>query len=308
MLKGFLKMRESLEREGALPRKKGTSYHLRMDQISTSFFITNFPEQLGWGDIWKIFTRYGSVSDVFIPKKVDKWGRRFGFVKFKEVRDVEELGRKLDDVWFGDIKIEVNRAKFSKDDQKEGNKPAKGETTRKRAAINVKVIEGVSFKSLLLKNTEPSGATPELKTGESKKNRLLSVKDLAPLELRVCDSTLKSLERSMVGVLKNSVDFHSFHERLLLEGHHDVKATPMGGNLVLLQSPCEGELEEVLKCNKGWWDFCFSKMLPWKPNILSESREVWLQIYGLPLHAWDEGSFKMMAGRFGVFLDFDEEL
>ncbi|GAU48287.1 hypothetical protein TSUD_236570 [Trifolium subterraneum] len=65
-----------------------------MDQISTPFFFTNFPEEVGWGDLWKLFARYGSVVDVFIPKKVDKWGRKFGFVKFKEVKEVESLSNR----------------------------------------------------------------------------------------------------------------------------------------------------------------------------------------------------------------------
>ncbi|MCI48795.1 hypothetical protein A2U01_0070038, partial [Trifolium medium] len=40
--------------------------------------------------------------------------------------------------------------------------------------------------------------------------------------------------------------------------------------------------------------------------MISESRVIWIQIYGIPLHAWEECSFKSVAGRFGVFLDFDD--
>ncbi|MCI32184.1 RNA-binding protein 25-like, partial [Trifolium medium] len=76
-----------------------------MDQISTSFYFTNFLEELGWGDLWKLFAKYGSVCDVFIPKKMDKWGRRFGFVKFKEVNDVDALSSKLEDVWCESFKL-----------------------------------------------------------------------------------------------------------------------------------------------------------------------------------------------------------
>jgi hypothetical protein len=307
-------MREKEEREGVRSqgfgtRRKVPGYLHRVNQISTSFFITNFPEELGWGEIWKIFAKFGSVSDVFIPKKVDKWGRKFGFVKFKEVRDVEELTRRLEDVWHGQTKFSVKRARFGPNDPVEEAKVKTSETTRKRVAVDVRVIEDVSFKTMLVRGK------PQLEEevggvgggGEKEKNRLHCVKDLAPLELGVCASTLRSLERSMVGFLKNSVDFHTFNDRLLLEGHHEVKAIQMGGNLVLLQSACDGELREVMNCNKVWWEFCFSKVIPWKPNLLSESREIWIQIYGLPLHAWEEGSFKAVAGRFGVFLDFDED-
>ncbi|WJX81141.1 hypothetical protein P8452_64061 [Trifolium repens] len=200
----------------------------------------------------------------------------------------------------------VKRARFGKEDQKEESPVMKTVLPRRRVAMNVKVIEGVSFKSLLLKGRETPGVVDERVEGEGKKNRLHCVNDLAPLQIHVCDSTLKELEGSKVGLLKNSVDLLSFQERLMLEGIHEIKATNMGGNLVLLQGSCAGELEEVMRCNKVWWDKCFSKIIPWSPNLVSESRETWIQIFGIPLHAWDESCFKSVAGRFGVFLDFDE--
>jgi hypothetical protein len=41
------------------------------------------------------FARFGRVGEVYIPNKVDKQGKRFGFVKFREVRDEVELLRML---------------------------------------------------------------------------------------------------------------------------------------------------------------------------------------------------------------------
>jgi hypothetical protein len=56
------------EREGSQNENGGRKgYVHRMDQISTSFFFTNFPEELGWGDLWRLFAKFGSVCHVFIP-------------------------------------------------------------------------------------------------------------------------------------------------------------------------------------------------------------------------------------------------
>ncbi|GAU50749.1 hypothetical protein TSUD_191130 [Trifolium subterraneum] len=167
------------------------------------------------------------------------------------------------------------------------------------------VMDEVSFKSILVRDKALGEEEMVEPGGERKRTRLLCAKDLAPLELHVCNDTLRALEGSWVGFLKNSVDYHAFQGRLLMEGQLEVKSTQMGGNMVLLQCPCEGELMEVMKCNKSWWDHFFLKVIPWKPHLLSESRETWIQVYGIPLHAWEENSFKMIAGRFGVFLDFD---
>jgi hypothetical protein len=285
-------------------RKKKSTYAHRMDQISSSYFVTNFSEEIGWGDLWKLFTRFGSVSDVYIPNKVDKRGRRFGFVKFKDVRDEAALSKSLEEVWCDNVKLWVNRARFGKGEEKVKSAPKPGFSLLKKDGEDTSVKDDVSFKSMLVGNK--SGGEVTVQGGEKKKFRLNSVGDLAPLELQVCDNTWKELSMSKVAFLRNTVDFHAVADRLALDRNHEVKARQMGGNMVLLQSPCEGELAEVLKCNKQWFDHCFSKVISWKPNMLSESREIWIQVFGLPLHAWDENSFKRLAGRFGVFLDFDE--
>jgi RNA recognition motif-containing protein len=118
-------MRESVEREtggfGGSARansgkKKGFFHHL--DQITTSFFITNLPDDASIGDLWKTFREFGRVGEVYIPKKLDRRGRRFGFVKFKEVEDVEALGDRLKDVWIGPYKLWVNRSRFERSERK----------------------------------------------------------------------------------------------------------------------------------------------------------------------------------------------
>ncbi|MCI22421.1 RNA-binding protein 25-like, partial [Trifolium medium] len=84
-------MREKVERGGRkeweegemrVQRRKGFVH--RLDQETTSFFFTNFPEDAKVTELWSKFARHGRVGEVYVPKKLDKQGRRFGFVKFKE--------------------------------------------------------------------------------------------------------------------------------------------------------------------------------------------------------------------------------
>lgn len=97
--------------------KKKIGFFKHWDQITTSYFFTHFPEELHYTDLWKVFARFGRVGEVFMPKKRDKWGRRFGFVKFLEVSDEAGLTRRLEEVWWGDMKLKVNRARFGRDDK-----------------------------------------------------------------------------------------------------------------------------------------------------------------------------------------------
>jgi len=51
----------------------------------------------------------------------------------------------------------------------------------------------------------------------------------------------------------------------------------------------------------------FKKVHRWSPEHVADSRTVWLNVHGVPLHVWDEPLFKNLGSLFGVFVDFDED-
>ncbi|GJX10356.1 DIE2/ALG10 family protein [Tanacetum coccineum] len=63
-------------------------------RVSTSVFVTNFPEQSGAKELWNACKLYGHVVDAFIPNRRSKIGKRFGFVQFIKVFDAERLNRR----------------------------------------------------------------------------------------------------------------------------------------------------------------------------------------------------------------------
>ncbi|GKD44031.1 RNA-directed DNA polymerase, eukaryota, nucleotide-binding alpha-beta plait domain protein [Tanacetum coccineum] len=60
-------------------------------RISKSVFVTNFPDAYGSRDLWKLCETYGKVVDVFIPNRLSKAGKRFAFVRFIKVDDIDRL-------------------------------------------------------------------------------------------------------------------------------------------------------------------------------------------------------------------------
>ncbi|GJV09337.1 nucleotide-binding alpha-beta plait domain-containing protein [Tanacetum coccineum] len=52
-------------------------------KISTSLFVTNFPDTCSAKDLFNFCKQYGHVVDAFIPLKRSKAGKRFGFVRFQ---------------------------------------------------------------------------------------------------------------------------------------------------------------------------------------------------------------------------------
>ncbi|GKF14511.1 nucleotide-binding alpha-beta plait domain-containing protein, partial [Tanacetum coccineum] len=85
-----------------------------VQQISTSIFVTNFPEQFTARDLWNTCTQYGNVIDAFIPNRRSKSGHRFGFVRFIKIKDIDRLVNNLCTVWVGRLRIHANIARFQR--------------------------------------------------------------------------------------------------------------------------------------------------------------------------------------------------
>jgi energy-coupling factor transporter ATP-binding protein EcfA2 len=45
----------------------------------------------------------------------------------------------------------------------------------------------------------------------------------------------------------------------------------------------------------------------WIPGLMAAKKEVWIQVYGIPLHIWGDNLFKLIGNNIGVFVDFDDE-
>lgn len=81
---------------------------------SISFFFTNFPTHYKVEDMWKEFLKWGIVIDVFIAPRIDRFGKKYGFVRFINVQNPKALEVKLDSLWLGTYKLRVNIPVFQR--------------------------------------------------------------------------------------------------------------------------------------------------------------------------------------------------
>jgi hypothetical protein len=123
----------------------------------------------------------------------------------------------------------------------------------------------------------------------------------------VNEELCKELRDGVVGVLSREKDVKRIQTTLFMEGYRSISVTHMGGNMVILRSPVVGDVDRLLRSKNECLKYYFSALKPWNPGLLASQREVWVHIYGIPLHIWGETFFKLIGNRMGVFLDFDEE-
>jgi len=63
-------------------------------------------------DMVKVFQKWARVKEVFISRRLNKWGRRVGFVRFLEEKNVRRLEGELDQIYIGNRKLHVNIPKY----------------------------------------------------------------------------------------------------------------------------------------------------------------------------------------------------
>ncbi|GJW30068.1 RNA-directed DNA polymerase, eukaryota, reverse transcriptase zinc-binding domain protein [Tanacetum coccineum] len=69
----------------------GNPYHKDLENIATSFYVTNMPPALTSKGLWNMCASHGRLVDAFIANKLSKGGKRFGFIKFLGVKDANSI-------------------------------------------------------------------------------------------------------------------------------------------------------------------------------------------------------------------------
>jgi hypothetical protein len=259
----------------------------RSDKDSIPFFFTNIPDQASTTDLWRLFASFGYVGEVFMANKLDKWGRRFGFVKYREVRDVNVLADRLKEVWLWDTRLKVNKARFGREE-----KEVSAEQKRVvNAGALTEVTIGISFRNVLA-----AEGTKELMVRE----------EMQRMEILPSEDMLQYLSDCFVGLLSQDLEPHRLKYGLVMEGLSQISVTGMGDRMVLLKVTSKESLESLIENHQPWWNSIFKEVKRWSPQLVAKRRQTWIHMHGIPLHVWDEHLFKTVGARFGVFIDFDE--
>jgi hypothetical protein len=270
-------MRERVERQGVGKGKAGEGinrprgYLHRLDQLRSNIvFLLKLPggcyrarvmEKFCW--VWK------GGRCIYIPKKVDKQGRRFGFVKFRDVKDAMELLRSISDIWIGSFKLRVNRSKFRKNQQLSVDAP-QPVVLRKESKL---IQNDKTFKGALVDAGRREGGL--VTSTEEPRPRQQVV-----WEVEVEEEVLARLGGAYVGYLVENKEAALIQNQLWMGGFQNLNICSMGFMKILISSDKVGEVKEVVE-SVGWWCSLFERVFLWSPGLVSNQRVVWLRCYGV---------------------------
>ncbi|GJX15428.1 putative RNA-directed DNA polymerase, eukaryota, reverse transcriptase zinc-binding domain protein [Tanacetum coccineum] len=122
--------------------------------------------------LWRMFKKYGTVYDMFMVNKRLRNGKRYGFVRFKNVVENEMLYKALETIWIDKYKLRVFKAEDRKDmDEKVDG--SKGENGRYGGDYNIK--KGFNQYE---RNSEQDGCKQQEEVTMNKSERLIEMEGM----------------------------------------------------------------------------------------------------------------------------------
>ncbi|GKC16466.1 nucleotide-binding alpha-beta plait domain-containing protein [Tanacetum coccineum] len=105
--------RRQEQRNKGIPNKSHPNFREEHKSFS-SIFVSNIPWNASVQDLWDICNKWGVVIDVYIAAKRSKSGHRFGFVRFINVNDINQLVSNLRTAWMGGFHLFADVAKYGR--------------------------------------------------------------------------------------------------------------------------------------------------------------------------------------------------
>lgn len=255
----------------------------------TKFYVSNLPERCSGADLAKEVRNFGNIFDIYIARKRDKEGKRFGFVSLLDVKDRKELERVLSSIRLGDFRLKVNVARFVLEEGEVNNRrffvpknvaanisqegPPK---TNVYVPRNVYASNSVSFKEAFV-------GTPKEKT--------LTVDDKV--------NAFETLHGRSIVVQVVSLEVLKNIRRILKEmGLAEGIINCMGG-MVILVSFFSGEHAIMAKDELIGRPELFSSVYIWEGQEITFERIAWLRVTGIPLCVLDKQVLRNIGSMFG---------
>ncbi|GKC48066.1 RNA-directed DNA polymerase, eukaryota [Tanacetum coccineum] len=269
-------------------------------KISHSVFVTNFPDYVNSRDLWNKCSVYGTVIDVFIPNKKSKAGKRFAFVRFIKVFNLDRLVKNLCTIWIGSYHLFANQVRYDRPQkplnpntnvpQKYGSK--KDADHRNGSTGSHQKKGGVtSYVSVV------NGVTPLVQPG----NSLSSAPALVLDEECVVE---RDFSNCAMGRVKSFDSITKLQSLLVDEGFVNVTLSYLGGLWVMFE--CDKPDTKRNLVNHVGINSWFQVIQEVNPDFVSDERVVWLDIEGVPLYAWSRKSFDKIGNKWGEVLNIED--
>ncbi|GAB2283838.1 hypothetical protein Dimus_018325 [Dionaea muscipula] len=104
---------------------------------NVTIYIEDIPDDVNVGELRRMFWRFGVVKDVFILRKKNRSGRRFGFVQYDCDVEADVAVQRSNGMWLRGKQLCVSKAKYAK--KKQQHTDAKDNRTRESSVTAARI-------------------------------------------------------------------------------------------------------------------------------------------------------------------------
>ncbi|KAK8544296.1 hypothetical protein V6N13_034658 [Hibiscus sabdariffa] len=259
-----------------------------------TLFVNNLPPFLHWSGLKQVFERQGDVVDSFIANKLDRSGRRFGFVRFSNNRDADRAIERLNRFNLYGSRIEVSYVKFQGRTSYWRKVKPRTETFVVNESKGKEKMHNTSLSTGNRMDNRWNGKhklfSPEL--GESSKDYISHIKRIHG---HVEEESLWRLSKSLIGLMATNCSSENVMDRLHNWGLGDMEIRSLGSRRFLIFI----KEDDLLKTLEGQqWSLLkevFVEVDYWVESFKIPERSTWIEVTGIPLHCWNSITFKRIA-------------
>nr|GEV38688.1 RNA-directed DNA polymerase, eukaryota, nucleotide-binding alpha-beta plait domain protein [Tanacetum cinerariifolium] len=228
-------------------------------------------------DLWKLCQSYETVVDVYIPNRRSKAGKRFAFVRFIKVDNVDRLVGNLYTLWIGHMHLHANEVRFER---------TPSQVPRPSQPVRKATHTGNTFASVVKGNlVSPMSSSPAL------------VLDETCLEDR-------DYKNYVMGEILQFSFISNLRILLFHKGFLSVRTVYLGGLWVMIElnSP---ETKNKLMNHVGVASW-FKSLHNVQAEFVAKEQIVWIDIEAVPLHAWSRATFAKIGSKWGEMMDLED--
>ncbi|KAL4287198.1 hypothetical protein AHAS_Ahas19G0162200 [Arachis hypogaea] len=270
--------------------------HRRLEHDSFSIFVDNLPQDISKKELFQLFNWTGRINDIYLSRK--QKGDNiyiFAFIyttkggALKAIKEMNRMKLRGKVVFVGEAKY--RRISSTKDTKS----PQRGKDDRNKLGRQPKREEAsdVQLNTLEVRK-EKKEQDPNVKGGTKKK-----------IEVTVAKENLDWLQRSLIGGMTKAIDFCSLKDMIEINMPQVIQVRELGAYKALLTFDSMLSAEETYTFKMNSLLQIFHSVWRWEEAERSETRRVWLECFGVPLHVWSANTFKMIGGQWGKVVGCD---
>nr|GEW65695.1 RNA-directed DNA polymerase, eukaryota, nucleotide-binding alpha-beta plait domain protein [Tanacetum cinerariifolium] len=246
----------------------------------------NFPNHFTARDLWNVCLAYGNVIDVYIPFKKSKAGKKFAFVRFTRVDNLEHLIENLCTIWIGRFHLHANVIRFQRESKFDAPQPNAAQPINNASNGVVKNSFATVLKSC---NTNPNSAI-----------------DSSPaIVLDDSSITDRDLSFFMMRKIKDINAMSNLYFILANESFENVNLSYLGGMWVLMEMDSIESKEKISKhVGVGSW---FYEIKPACNSFVTDETKVWISVEGLTIKAYTRNTFAKIVSPWGKLSELEAD-